>query len=148
MKIRKYKSSDLEPVLSTWESATRLAHPFLTDDFISQERLDIVNVYMPNTETWVLEVNGNVKGFISLMKNEVGALFMQPDCHGKGFGKALMDKAQELHGDLVVKVFKENAIGRGFYSSYGFEQLEETLHEPTGQHLLHLKFTANKPSNR
>lgn len=55
-----------------------------------------------------------------------------------------MDKAQSLHGDLEVEVFKENSIGRKFYARYGFEYLEEKLHEPTGQQVLRLKFTANK----
>lgn len=57
-----------------------------------------------------------------------------------------MDKAQELRSDLEVEVFKENSIGRKFYSRYGFEHLEEKFHEPTGQQVLRLQFTANKSS--
>jgi len=119
----------------------------MTDEFIAQERKNVAEIYLPNTDTWVIEFNGEVKGFIALMGNEVGAIFLQPEHHGKGAGKSLMDKAQELHGDLEVEVFKENSIGRKFYSQYGFELLEEKLHEPTGQQLLRLKFTANKRVN-
>jgi putative acetyltransferase len=147
MQIRQYKDSDLDAVLSSWERATRLAHPFMTDEFISQERKNVAEMYLPNTDTWVIELDEEVKGFIALMGNEVGAIFLQPECHGKGAGKALMDKAQELHGDLEVEVFRENTIGRKFYSRYGFEHLEEKLHEPTGQQVLRLKFTANKRAN-
>ena len=142
--IRQYKVSDLEGVLNSWEVATRLAHPFMTDEFIAQERINVAEIYMPNTDTWVAELEGEVKGFIALMGNEVGAIFLQPNCHGQGIGKALMDKAQEIHGNLEVEVFKVNNIGRNFYSKYGFEQLEEKLHEPTRQQVLRLKFTANK----
>jgi len=142
VKIRQYENSDLDAVLSSWETATRLAHPFMTDEFIAQERINIADVYMPNTDTWVVDIDGKVEGFVALMGNEVGAIFLQPKYHGKGAGKALMDKAQELHGDLEVEVFKENPIGRRFYSRYGFEFLEEKLHEPTGQQVLRLKFTA------
>ncbi len=148
MKIRQYENSDLDAVLSSWEIATRLAHPFMTDEFIAQERINVAEIYIPNTDTWVADIDGNVEGFIALMGNEVGAIFLQPDYHGKGVGKALMDKAQELHGDLVVEVFKENSIGRKFYSRYGFEHLEEKLHEPTGQQVLCLKFTARNTSDR
>ncbi|MEA5511780.1 GNAT family N-acetyltransferase [Crocosphaera sp. UHCC 0190] len=144
MQIRQYEKSDLDAVLSSWETATRLAHPFMTDEFIAQERINVAEIYMPNTDTWVVELDSQVKGFIALMGNEVGAIFLQPECHGQGVGKSLMDKAQELHGDLEVEVFKENSIGRKFYSRYGFEQLEEKLHEATGQQVLRLKFTANK----
>lgn len=144
MQIRHYQETDLESVLNSWEVATRLAHEFMTDDFIAQERKNTAEIYLPNTDTWVAEIDGGVKGFIALMGNEVGAIFLCPDFHGKGIGKALMDKAQELHGDLEVEVFKENAIGRNFYSKYGFEHLEEKFHEPTGQQLLRLRFAANK----
>lgn len=142
--IRQYKVSDLEDVLSSWEAATRLAHPFMTDEFIAQERTNVAEIYLPNTDTWVAELEGEVKGFIALMGNEVGAIFLQPNCHGQGIGKALMDKAQEIHGNLEVEVFKVNNIGCSFYSKYGFEPLEEKQHEPTGQKVLRLKFTANK----
>jgi putative acetyltransferase len=144
VQIRQYRKSDLDAVLSSWEAATRLAHPFMTDEFIAQERDNVAEIYLPNTDTWVVEIDVDVKGFIALMGNEVGAIFLQPECHGIGAGKALMDKAQELHGDLEVEVFKDNSIGRQFYSRYGFEQLEEKLHEPTGQQVLRLKFTATK----
>lgn len=147
LNIRQYRVSDLNAVLDTWEVATRLAHKFMTDEFIAQERKNIADIYMPNTETWVAELDNEVQGFIALMGNEVGALFLQPNCHGKGIGKALMDKAQKLHGDLEVEVFKENSIGRKFYSRYGFEFLEEKSHELTGQQVLRLKFTANKCIN-
>tara|TARA_R110002049_G_scaffold100348_1_gene244337 strand:- start:545 stop:988 length:444 start_codon:yes stop_codon:yes gene_type:complete len=147
VQIRKYENSDLDAVLSAWETATRLAHPFMTDAFIAQERKNVAQVYMPNTDTWVVDIGGKIEGFIALMGNEVGAIFLQPEWHGKGVGKALMDKAQELHGDLEVEVFKENSIGRQFYSRYGFELLEEKWHGPTGQQVLRLKFTASKPVN-
>lgn len=140
--IRQYKETDLQAVLTSWEIATRLVHEFMSDEFITQGLKDIENIYLPNTDTWVVEFNGEVKGFIALMGNTVGALFLQPECHGVGAGKALMDKAQELHGDLEVEVFKTNLMGREFYTKYGFKFLEETFHEPTGQQVLRLKFSA------
>jgi len=144
VQIRKYKESDLESVLDSWEVATRLAHAFMQDDFIAQERKNVERVYLPNTDTWVAEIDNEVRGFIALMGNEVGAIFLQPNYHGKGIGRSLMDKAQELHGNLEVEVFKANSIGRNFYSKYGFKLMEEKLHEPTGQQVLRLKFTPNK----
>jgi putative acetyltransferase len=142
MQIRQYKESDLEAVLSSWENATRLAHPFMTNEFLAQERINTAEIYLPNTDTWVIEIDDEVVGFIALMGNEVGAIFLQPEHHGKGAGKALMDKARDLHGDLEVEVFSENTIGRRFYSKYGFEFLDEKLHEPTGQQVLRLRYAA------
>jgi putative acetyltransferase len=147
VEIRQYKDNDLEAVLSTWERATRLVHSFMTDEFIAQEKKNIEEIYLPNTDTWVVDIDGEVRGFIALMGNEVGAIFLQPEFHGKGIGKALMDKAQQLQGDLEVEVFEANSTGRKFYSRYGFELIGESFHEPTKQQVLRLKFTANKSSN-
>ena len=99
---------------------------------------------MPNSDTWVAEIEDEVVGFIALMGNEVGALFVHPCFHGQKIGKALMDKAQQLHGDLEVEVFKSNPLGRRFYDRYGYTHMEEKFHKPTGQHLLRLRYTANQ----
>ena len=71
-------------------------------------------------------------------------LVVEPECHGMGFGKALMDKARALHGDLEVEVFKANAIGRAFYARYGFELIEEKDDEDTGHRMLRLRFLGSE----
>jgi putative acetyltransferase len=144
MHIRQYESHDLDGILSAWENASSLAHPFLGKEFLVQERKNIPEVYLPIADTWVVVIDNAVVGFIALIGNEVGAIFLQPECHGQGAGKALMDKARDLHGDLEVEVFAENPIGRKFYTRYGFVLLEEKLHEQTGQQVLRLKYTAEQ----
>ena len=142
--IRQYQSSDLDDVLSTWENASKLSHPFLKEDFLAQERKNIPEIYLPNADTWVVEIDDQVAGFIALVGSEVGAIFLQPEYQGKGMGKLMLDKAQALHGDLEAQVFVKNSIGLDFYLKYGFQLLEEKTHEQTGEQLLRLKFSANK----
>lgn len=142
--IRHYSAADLNGVLSSWENASKIAHPFLKEDFQAQVRKDIPELYLPNADTWVVDVDNKVAGFIALIGNEIGAIFLQPEHHGKKLGKLMMDKAQELHGDLEVEVFEKNSIGRKFYSQYGFELIKEEIHEPTGEKILRLKYSANK----
>jgi len=144
--IRHYKidSNDLTGIMSSWENASKLAHPFLTEKFLDAERYNIPNVYLPNTDTWVADFNGVVIGFIALMGNEVAAIFVEPEHHGTGVGLSLMNKAQKIHGDLEVEVFNENSIGLKFYSSYGFSLLTEKIHALTGHKILRLKFTDSK----
>lgn len=137
--IRQYSEEDLNDVISSWESASKEAHPFLTEEFQAKVRHDIPNLYLPNADTWVVEYESQVVGFMALIGNEVGAMFVKPAFQGKGFGRALMDKAQELRGDLEVEVFKENKIGQKFYFRYGFEILKEKTFEPTGDKVLRLK---------
>lgn len=140
--IRQYREKDLSGVLSSWENASKLAHSFLTDEFLEKERYNIPNVYLPNTDTWIAELDGIVIGFIALMGNEVGALFVEPKFHGNGIGRSLMDKAREIHGDLEVEVFSRNDIGYRFYTAYGFTLLTQKIHNDTGENLLRLRFTS------
>lgn len=82
-------------------------------------------------------------GFIALMDNEVGAIFLDPEFQGVGIGKSLMDKAQELHATLEVEVFAANSIGRKFYDRCGFELLAKSIHEASSQAVLRLKFVCD-----
>jgi putative acetyltransferase len=142
--IRKYTDNDLDEVLSAWENASRLAHPFLTNKLIETTRKNIPVVLLPKADTWVYEREGVVVGFISLIGNEVAALFVQPAFHGTGAGRALVDKARELHGDLEVEVFEINTIGLQFYLKYGFVPFLEKNHEITNKKVIRLRFTASQ----
>lgn len=144
--IRKYDEQDLDDLLATWEAASEIAHPFLTSEFLASERENIPNVYLPNAETWVYEDGGRVVGFMALIGNEIGAIFVQPSHHRKGIGGRLMDEARELRGELEVDVFAANTIGRAFYARYGFVPVEEKVHEQTGLELLRLRL--RRPATR
>ena len=146
--IRPYKSSDLENLLSAWAAASTVAHPFLTEEFLERERHEIASVHLPQAETWVWDDDGRVVGFVSLVGNEVGALFVDPPFHGRGIGKALMDRARASHEELEVEVFKANVKARAFYERYGFELLEERTHGPTGLPLLRMRLSASASSSR
>lgn len=139
-KIRRYDERDLPAVLAAWEAASKVAHPFLTDEFIASERGQIARVYMPLAETWVIESQGDVVGFTALIEDEVGAIFLQPSHHGKGAGRALMDKAKEVRGVLELDVFEANTLGRRFYESVGFVEIGRGVHEETGNRTLRLRF--------
>ncbi|MDA0339370.1 MAG: GNAT family N-acetyltransferase [Proteobacteria bacterium] len=138
--VRPYDHKDLAGVMSAWETASALAHPFLSKAFLAQERHNIPNVYLPNADTWLVEQDEAVIGFIALIGNEVGAIFLDPAFHGTGAGKALMDKAVDLNGALEVEVFRDNAVGRKFYDKHGFKVLSERMHEETGNMLLRMGF--------
>lgn len=140
--IRKYKETDLGAVLSVWESANKLAHPFLPEDYVAKVRLDIPSLYLPNADTWVSVHDGAVVGFIALIGHEVGAIFIDTQFQNMGLGKALMDKARSLHKTIELDVFKQNSIGRKFYASYGFELMAETNHEETGFPVLRLIYSS------
>ena len=128
-------------VVETWYRSSRLAHPFLSDAFMEEERHNLRHKYLPNTETWVTEIDDKIVGFIALIGDEVGGFFVDPDYQGRKIGLALMDKAVDLHGALHLEVFKENQLGRRFYDRYGFIETKESIFERTGDVVLHLAYS-------
>ncbi len=139
MEIRQYRDSDLKDIIQIWEAASAVGHPFLSKTFLESEKKNIPARYLPNGDAWVAVYEGRLAGFMILHGNEVGALFVKPDLHGLGLGYSLMNKANELHKQLKVEVFKENLIGLPFYSRFGFKLLDEYFHDETGMIMLVLE---------
>lgn len=140
--IRKFKPTDQDQTLTVWYNASVVAHDFLGEDFFTKERKAIVENYFPVTEKWVYEFNGCVVGFIAMIENEVGAIFVDPDVQGQGIGRVLMDHVRQSRDFLELDVFKNNHIGRRFYDHYGFRFVHESIHEETGQPQLRLRLGA------
>ncbi len=137
--IRRYRLADCEAVLAVWARASAVAHPFLSPEFLAQERRDICDLYLPNAETWVWAEDETVAGFVSLVGNEVGGLFVDPAFHRRGIGRALIEQARAVCGALDVEVFEQNGQGRAFYAAMGFAGVARSLHEETGFALVRMR---------
>ena len=81
--IRKHTEKDLDEIINIWYSASTLAHPFLETNFVEKVKKDMRDIYIPNSETWVFEENNSAVGFISMLDNEIGGLFVMPNYHSK-----------------------------------------------------------------
>lgn len=137
--IRPYGPSDLSRVLECWYEASLSAHPFLSESFLERERGLIAEQWIPASETTVAEVDGEVAGFLSLVGNEVGAVFVHPTRQRHGCGRELMDDARAKCPFLELDVFEANALGRAFYAAYGFEEIDHRVDGETGQMMLRLR---------
>ena len=138
--IRPYTDRDLDELLDVWYRASLQAHTFLSTDFLDAERGQIAEQWIPMADTSVYEIAGRVVGFLSLVGDEVGAIFVDPDLHGRGIGRALMDGARDAHPILELNVFEANAIGRRFYEAYGFRFVDRHVNEAAGHPELRLRF--------
>ena len=141
--IRKYAPADKDALLAVWYESAQVAYPFWTPAMFDDERQAIADRFLPMAETYVYERAGTVVGFISLMDNEVGGLFVAPRCHREGIGRALMDRARASRAHLELDVFEANAIGRAFYDRYGFGVVGEHVDEATGLRVLRLRLPPN-----
>lgn len=139
--IRKRIEDDNDEIFHIWNEASRLAHTFFENTYIEKLSKDLSEVYIPTANTWVYVDDDSVVGFISMLGNEIGGLFVLPFYHSKGIGTKLVNCVQELYGDLEVEVFEKNHIGRAFYEKYGFKKLKRYLHSESGNYMLRLFYT-------
>ena len=138
--IRKYDPHDLVELIGVWYDAAQIAHPFWSSEMFNRERRNISENFLKIAETWVFEEEEEqVVGFIALLDNEVGGIFVSPRRQGRGIGRALMDHARASRDHLELDVFEANEIGRAFYDAYGFDIVGERLDKETGLRVLRLR---------
>ncbi len=131
--IRHYREADQSEILKIWLNESLNSHGFIPAQFW-EGHLDLLKTkYLPESETYLAEINGRIIGFISLIGNYVGALFVENSHQRKGIGKALLDFAHKSKGSLFVDVYKENTNAVNFYTQYGFRPRREKVQPETGQ---------------
>ncbi|CDX01440.1 Acetyltransferase, GNAT [Desulfitobacterium hafniense] len=133
IKIRKFEPKDRDSIVEIWYKASIIAHDFIPKEIWEAEKTTIRDQYLPLAETWVAEEEGKVIGFISLLDQYIGGLFVEPSQQGKGAGTQLIQRAQEEKGHLTVGVYSKNSAARGFYRKHGFRKTNEELQTETGE---------------
>lgn len=139
--IRKHKAEDLNQIINVWYQSSTIAHSFLSSAFVEKVKSDMTNIYIPDSDTWVYEMDDKIVGFISMIGNEIGGLFVLPEYHSKGIGTNLVDLIKKDHSHLEVEVFEKNHIGKAFYAKYGFNEIKRYSHQESGNEVLRLKFS-------
>lgn len=141
--IRDYHATDIEAVIALWRRSSDLAHPFLSKVFQDRVQGMLRDLFAAElAEVTVVEADGAVAGFIAMIGNEIGGLFVDPGHLGRGHGHALVAAAVASRRTVTVEVFERNAIGRRFYDRFGFSTVSAKPHDETGETLLLMAWSA------
>lgn len=122
LELRPYRSADLEDCMRIWTAASLVGHPFLSPDDIASDEPLVRETYMPMAQITVALHGGHVVGFIAMVGDFIGALFVSPDRHRLGIGRALVGLEGERRAAMSVEVYEDNAKARAFYAALGFAQ--------------------------
>ncbi len=139
--IRLSNPQDLPALFRVWESAVRATHSFLTEEDMNFYARQVRDDYLPFHAFWVaMGESGEPVGFMGLTGAKIDSLFVDPSCHGRGIGRALIDHAANLGGDLTVDVNEQNRGARAFYEKLGFRRIGRSALDEAGQPypILHL----------
>jgi putative acetyltransferase len=140
--IREYQEADLERVLEIWLSASIKAHSFIEAEFWESKVSDMREMYIPASETFVFEFEGEIYGFYSLYEHTLAAIFVTPGAQGKGIGTLLLNDAKSRRESLQLAVYKGNSPSISFYEKHGFISTDEKVDEHTGHPELIMEYTS------
>jgi putative acetyltransferase len=140
--IRESQQTDIEAIVNIWLSASIKAHDFMAPEYWKSKVEDMRNIYIPASETYVYEKEGNIQGFISIYQNSIAALFVNPDLQGKGVGSELIEFVKLLNKELSLCVYKSNTKSIAFYKKHGFQEVCKQVDEYTNNPEIMMKINS------
>ncbi len=108
----------------------------------------------PRGGTLLLEFDGRIAGYTTFGPSRLGGrprtgeifeLYVEPECHGAGFGRLLFEAARSrlaaagIRG-LVVWALAENGLARGFYAAMGGHERFRTTERLGGAQLAKIAY--------
>ena len=136
--IRAFEPADEDDMIRVWLASTIPGQSFLAEEHWRAMEPEI-RALVPIAEIWVVEDDGEIVAFMSLLDNLIGGLFTHPDQQGKGHGRALVEHARGRFDPVLVEVAEANKKAIGFYRSCGFVDHERRVDEGSGLPLLILR---------
>jgi putative acetyltransferase len=138
VKIRNYEDSDKQRLLEIYDAAIPLAHWFLDEvTLLKQRQIGEECFDSGDSQTFVLEIDGNVVGFSTLFsrpKSEIiiSGFVIDPQFQGNGRGKMLMKDIQKKMSKHTIKlaVYEKNQKALNFYMKNGFEETSSASENP------------------
>ncbi|MFP1631928.1 GNAT family N-acetyltransferase [Zhengella sp. ZM62] len=115
-----FHDRELAECLGIWRRASEVGHPFLDRTTLDGDEVLVRDQYMPAAEIYVAEVDGMAVGFIAMLGDVVGGLFVDPSFHQQGIGRALIGHVAVQHDELKVEVYEANTRARAFYTACAF----------------------------
>lgn len=132
--IRRMKEEDTTKVMTLWTKGNFKAHDFIEKDYWLENFNRVKNEYLVKSDTFVYTEGEDIKGFISILKEEyIGALFVKQQNQREGIGRRLINYCKERYDYLTLKVYEKNVNATLFYVAMNFKNKEIRIDEETGE---------------
>lgn len=133
--IRKWKTKDQDEVMELWLAGNTEVHSFISQEYWQQNFKEIERV-IPISNTYVYEIQGEVKGFISAMEGYLLGIFVAADIRRSGMGMILLDCMKQRTESLTVTVYEKNVEAVRFFIRQKFKVESELTEDSTGERQL------------
>lgn len=117
-----------------WLEASLMAHDFIPAEFWIGNLTDMQRKYLPCAENFAyVDGVGSMQGFISFSgSGHIEALFVRPECQGRGIGSRLLEFAQIRYPHMTLSVYTQNIRSAEFYRKKGFTEQHRRRDDATG----------------
>ena len=138
--IRSYRLQDTDKLLNLWFDSVCQGHPFIDKLYWAKNIQTVKDEYRPRAQTFVFEDRKQIKGFISLMDNYIGALFVAPKFQRQKIGKKLLEYVRRRRPNLTLEVYSKNLHALRFYQKSGFKLVSVSCDDETKEEKLTLSW--------
>ena len=142
MKIYKAATEDFETVKDITQSTILAVYPHYypkgaVDYFVNHHSDERILKDINEGNVYLLEDGGETFGTVTINGNEINRLFVLPKAQGRGFGRALMDFAEneifESHDEILLS---SSFPAKPIYLKRGYVETEyHIIDTPDGDHL-------------
>lgn len=141
--LRPARPEDADALTGVWRRAVEATHHFLTPGDVRTLEVAVHDTYLPAVDVTVAELDRRPVGFVGTAGHRIEMLFVDPDVHGRGIGRALLAHAARGHVVVDVDVNEQNPGALGFYRAQGFVVTGRSDTDGEGRPfpLLHLRRT-------
>lgn len=144
--FRPSTEQDLPRVMEIWRRAVDATHHFLAPIDRSAIEAEVLEFFPQLDLELALDAAGMPQGFMFLHEGHLEALFVDPDHHGKGIGRACISRAVAAYPDLTTDVNEQNPEALRFYEHIGFHPTGRSSLDGQGRPypLIHLRYQPHK----
>lgn len=137
---------DLPRIMQIWRRSVDATHHFLSPRDRSAIEAEVLEFFPKLRLDLAVDATGMPQGFMFLHDGHLEALFVDPDCHGNGIGKACIMRAVAAYPDLTTNVNEQNPAALGFYEHLGFARTGRSSHDGQGRPypLIHLRYQPDR----
>ena len=122
--IRKFQKADGGQVMKIWPNGNVDAHPFIPEAYW-KSNYSAVEEQILQADVFVCEANGEIQGFIGIVKGYIAGIFVDRKYRSLGIGKQLLDYAKQKYSSLSLDVYQKNGRAAAFYIREGFAIISE-----------------------
>lgn len=131
--IRAYDDSiDRDALSKIWLEASLESHDFIGAELIHSKRDAFRDEYLAIAQTFVAVHDSVPVGFISMIYDLIGGVFVVPQYQRQGIGRLLVEEAFKVKKSLKLEDYVKNKQAAAFYNALGFKEISRRDRDDQG----------------